>query len=382
MATLDLTLAQLRLAGLTNFTPEFGTKEADGVGVSTENVCKDIMLPFTFQRPVLVNETSGTGNIEANRTLVLTNSGIVLTLGRATFAGCKITVQAGFSSGSAEVKYLTAANICETVTLAAGNSVEIVSNSALYFYNRLSVNDSISINSNLVTVLGTANAADAFAALRTRADAGNFYGLRLGDYIDVPSMTIDGSEIANSNERLRFEIAGFDTYLNVGDTPVSSHHILMISKNCVFQKAMNSTPINAGGYAASELCAYLNNQVKTGLVNAIGIIPKTVHRSLDTKGEWAWLAETVFIPSEVEVFGHQAWSNNRGYSSGTSVQWPLFSEFPQKRIANWNGSRWWWWEASPRTDDSAFFCGCGSYGPATCVSADSSDGGVRFAFLV
>ena len=30
MATLDLTLAALRLAGLTNFTPEFGTKEADG----------------------------------------------------------------------------------------------------------------------------------------------------------------------------------------------------------------------------------------------------------------------------------------------------------------------------------------------------------------
>ena len=148
MATLDLTLAQLRLAGLTNFTPEFGTKEADGVGVSTENVCKDIMLPFTFQRPVLVNETSDTGNIEANRTLVLTNSNIILTLGRATFAGCKIVVQAGFTSGSAKVKYLTAANTYETVTLAAGNSVEIVSNSALYFYKRLLVNNSIVINTN------------------------------------------------------------------------------------------------------------------------------------------------------------------------------------------------------------------------------------------
>ena len=148
MATLDLTLAQLRLAGLTNFTPEFGTKEADGVSVSTENVCKDIMLPFTFQRPVLVNETSDTGNIEANRTLVLTNSNIILTLGRATFAGCKIVVQAGFTSGSAKVKYLTAANTYETVTLAAGNSVEIVSNSALYFYKRLRVNNSIVINTN------------------------------------------------------------------------------------------------------------------------------------------------------------------------------------------------------------------------------------------
>ena len=238
------------------------------------------------------------------------------------------------------------------------------------------------IEHNLIEVLGAANVADAFAALRTRADAGNFSGLRLGDYIDVPSMTIDGNTISNDNQRLRFEIAGFDTYLNVGDTPVTSHHILMISKNCVLQKAMNSTPKNDGGYAASELCAYLNNQVKTGLVNAIGITPKTVHRLLDTKGSWAWLAETVFIPSEVEVFGHQAWSNNSGYSSGTSVQWPLFSEFPQKRIANWNGSRWWWWEASPYTGDSASFCGCGSYGDAGIYSAAASDSGVRFAFLV
>lgn len=238
------------------------------------------------------------------------------------------------------------------------------------------------VGRNLVTVLGVANAAAAFAALRTRADAGNFNGLRLGDYIDVSSMTIDGSAISNSNQRLRFVIAGFDTYLNVGDMPTSSHHILMISKNCVFQKAMNSTATNAGGYAASELCAYLNNQVKTGLVNAIGITPKTVRRLLDTKDNWVWLSETVFIPSEVEVFGHQAFSNNRGYSTGTSVQWPLFSEFPQIRIANLNGSYWWWWEASVFTGDSASFCGCTYYGNADCASAGNSAPGVRFAFLV
>ena len=238
------------------------------------------------------------------------------------------------------------------------------------------------VGRNLVTVLGVANAAAAFAALRTRADAGNFNGLRLGDYIDVSSMTIDGSAISNSNQRLRFEIAGFDTYLNVGDTPVSSHHILMISKNCVLQKAMNSTDTNAGGYAASELKAYLNDQVKTGLVNAIGITPKTIQRLLDNKGDWIWTAETVFIPTEVEVFGHQVWSNNKGYSTGSSVQWPLFAAHPQMRIANWNGSRWWWWEASPRTDDSASFCSCSNTGDAYYGSAGNGGTGVRFAFLV
>lgn len=238
------------------------------------------------------------------------------------------------------------------------------------------------VGRDLVTVLGAANAAAAFAALRTRADAGNFNGLRLGDYIDVSSMTVDGAAIANSNQRLRFEIAGFDTYYRVGDIEITQHHIVMVSKNCVFQHAMNSTATNTGGYPASELETWLNDAVKNGLVNAIGITPKTVRRLLDTKGDWAWTAETVFIPTEVEVFGHQAWSNNKGYSTGSSVQWPLFSEFPQKRIANWNGSRWWWWEASPRTDDTASFCLCGSGGNANNLSADYSNAGVRFAFLV
>lgn len=235
---------------------------------------------------------------------------------------------------------------------------------------------------NLLTVLGVATAAAAFSALRTKADNGDFKGLRLGDYIDVSSMTVDGSAISNSNQRLRFIIAGFDTYYRVGDKEVTSHHIVMVSKNCVFQHTMNSTATNTGGYPASELKTWLNDAVKTGLVNAIGITPKTVHRLLDTKDDWAWLAETVFIPSEVEVFGHQVWSNDRGYSSGTSVQWPLFSEFPQKRIANWNGSRWRWWEASPRTDDSAAFCLCGYAGYAHSLSASNSGYGVRFAFLI
>ena len=238
------------------------------------------------------------------------------------------------------------------------------------------------IGRNLQTVLGTSDAVSTFAALRTRADAGNFNGLRLADYIDVPSITIDGTAIANANERLRFEIAGFDTYYNIGDTAVSSHHILMVSKNCVLQHVMNSADDNTGGYAASELCTYLNGAVNTGLVSAIGITPKTVHRLLDNKSSWSWVAETVFIPTEVEVFGCCAWSNNSGNSVGSSMQWPLFAQFPQKRIAKYNGGRCWWWEASPRTGNSASFCTCDGRGDAYSSLASNSSGGVRFAFLV
>lgn len=238
------------------------------------------------------------------------------------------------------------------------------------------------IGRNLQTVLGTSDAVSTFATLRARADAGNFNGLRLADYIDVPSITIDGASIANANERLRFEIAGFDTYYNIGNTAIDQHHILMTAKNCVLQHAMNSTDDNTGGYPASELYTYLNGSVNTGLASAIGITPKTCRRLLDNKSSWDWAVETVFIPTEVEVFGCCAWSNNSGNSVGSSVQWPLFAQFPQKRIAKYNNSRYWWWEASPRTANSTNFCNCDRYGNAGSYLASNSSIGVRFAFLV
>lgn len=242
--------------------------------------------------------------------------------------------------------------------------------------------NTITTGRSLLTVLGSANAQAAFAELQTRATAGNFAGLRIGDYIDVSSMTIDGTTYSNTNQKLRFIIAGFDTYYNVGDTAVSSHHILMLAKNCVFQSVMNSTATNSGGYPSSELKTFLNDQVHTGLVSAIGITPKTVRRLLDIGSNWAWTAETVFLPTEVEVFGTRAWGNNAGYSVGSSIQWPIFAKYPQARIATLNGSRWWWWEASIRTDISTSFCDCGNRGYAGSDSASSSGNGVRFAFLI
>ena len=66
------------------------------------------------------------------------------------------------------------------------------------------------IGRNLVDVLGVSNAKAAWAELKKRADAGNFAGLRIGDYIDVESMTIGSDVLSNANQRLRFIIAGFD----------------------------------------------------------------------------------------------------------------------------------------------------------------------------
>ena len=126
MAVINLTLDNLRLPGLPNFTPDFGTKESEGVSVNTENVCKDIMLPFTVERPVFVNENSSTSEVQTSRTLILGQSAITVSIGRPSFASCKLTLKAAFVSGYATVTYSKAENVTQTIYLRPGDCVELV----------------------------------------------------------------------------------------------------------------------------------------------------------------------------------------------------------------------------------------------------------------
>lgn len=135
---LNLTLQDLTLAGLHNFSPEFGTKNQDGIGVSTEDVCADVMLPFRKQRAIEVVETSSADGIEVNSTILLTQSDITLTLGRATFKGCKITVRTDFESGTATLLLATGDKVddeypTQEVTLNAKDTVEVISNGERFF---------------------------------------------------------------------------------------------------------------------------------------------------------------------------------------------------------------------------------------------------------
>ena len=89
----------------------------------------------------------------------------------------------------------------------------------------------------------------------------------------------------------------------------------------------------------------MNGSFKNGLINAIGITPLSIRRLLDTYGNWAWASEIIFLPTEVEVWGHQAWSQTTnqgivGCPTGTSIQYPIFSMCPQSRIKFFNGNKY------------------------------------------
>lgn len=132
----DLTLDRLRLPALENFDPAFGKKELSG-GVSTENVCNDVMLPFSKQRPIILTENSTTkadatrGDVQADCRLEFSQAGLTFALGVPSCAGIKAEFIGGFStSGTSSVSY-TATSGAATKTVSAGQKVTLVATSSL-----------------------------------------------------------------------------------------------------------------------------------------------------------------------------------------------------------------------------------------------------------
>lgn len=238
---------------------------------------------------------------------------------------------------------------------------------------------------NLVEVFGVSTAVQAFAKLKEKSDAGDFSGLGIGDYINIPSIVIGGNTISYNDtyQNLRAEIVAFDQYYRNGDIDITDHHIIMQMKNCPLTHRMNESDDNTGGWASieCELKTYLSNTVAGAIEDAIGIGLKTIRRVLSTHDSWNWLAEKCFLPSEVECIGTKAWSDNYGYTVGNCKQWAMFQLRPDRLIKFYNGVRQWWWTCSDSTSTSTYFVYVNYDGNIDGTSA-SYDGGVPFAFAI
>ena len=119
---LDLTLNALKFPGLENYTPPFGTKKSDNVGLTTLEGCNNLAKPFADQRPLTISENSSfSADIERNATIEIDTASVTLTLDDATFIGCRLSVIATFSTGTASVLFGAT-----TYTINAGQKLEFV----------------------------------------------------------------------------------------------------------------------------------------------------------------------------------------------------------------------------------------------------------------
>lgn len=121
---IDLTLDGFRIPGIRNFIPPFGAKEVDGAGLTTRAIVDDMMLSFLTQRPVVINETSATSEVQRNSSVVLDNGDITLKLGASGYIGCRIRI-ANISSGTGHIEYADTSGNQQTHDIASGREVTL-----------------------------------------------------------------------------------------------------------------------------------------------------------------------------------------------------------------------------------------------------------------
>ena len=239
---------------------------------------------------------------------------------------------------------------------------------------------------NLLTVLGVTTVAEAMEVLHERCNGkgvADFSGLMIGDYLDLPSLTVDGTTYTwnATYQNLRIVISGFNHYIHCGNTENTKNHILWTFKNVVLQRRMNSSDTNTGGYNASAMKTYLDGVFALGLGSALGSSDYlyTISRAISKKGSTEWVRNTVFLPTEVEVFGVSTYGDDQN-GWNTNIQYPIYRDSSYYRCKKYNGSRAWWWEATPYASNATDFCIVHSNGNGTNYTASYSNGGVAPAF--
>lgn len=242
---------------------------------------------------------------------------------------------------------------------------------------------------------------ESWAALQARVKAGNFKGIHIGDYKTITLTT---------GEVVVMEVAGIDQYYKCGDQEIG-HHIDLISRDCLANNPAgkfkyNDTNINNGTAAepnpfrASKLFKTLNDEasgvyatlpadLKPCIIEKRALLEKRYSDAgevnADTGYIWANMGK-LWLPLEVEVFGHAPWSDV-GYGTwggGCNKQYPIFIGNSLHLIkGNGNGgAHYTWWEASALRGSATYFCYVGSAGHAHYYAATYTGISVPLCFRI
>lgn len=252
----------------------------------------------------------------------------------------------------------------------------------------LTVYEGIDLTVKFATEITTAG--NAWAWIKSRITANNFKGIRVADYI--PFTTTDSKVI-------KAQIAGINTYKDTGDSAIGNH-IDFISKDCYPQYIQwNTTDVNNGNstsanpFLVSNIKTVLNDTIlltlPTELQNAI-VVKRWLLENRYTSGStstdsnsWYWGdLPKLWLPTEVEVYGHRAWGTNNGFPIGASIQYPIFANRSKIKGYGNAGGRCAWWLLTPMGGSSACVCNVSSCGLANYTSASSAGFAAPLCFRI
>lgn len=167
--------------------------------------------------------------------------------------------------------------------------------------------------------------------------SGNFDDLFLGDYINVSITTTLPDETVKT-ETVSLMIAAFDYYYNIGDTALTTHHVIFVPRGAGFSTTskMNDTNTTVGSYLhsymhetvlpcyAASLKVALNNHVlshRTLLPNAINSSTPSMAGAGFTGASsgWEWTTVELQLMTEQQVYGTRAWTSS-GYDIGADYR--------------------------------------------------------------
>ena len=217
--------------------------------------------------------------------------------------------------------------------------------------------------------LGTALTAVQKAAIKD----GSFKGMFLGDYWSI------GGRI--------WRIVDMDYWYNCGDTAFTSHHLVIMPDEALYNAQMNTTNVTTGGYVGSAM-------YKSNLANAKTIVNAAFQGSVLTHREYlcnavangrpsggAWFDSSIELPNEPMMYGYPHFSPTSDGSTVPSIytisktQLALFMVCP-RFIVNRSYNQW-----LRDVVSSAYFAVVNGNGATDCLSASSSRG-VRPVFPV
>lgn len=238
----------------------------------------------------------------------------------------------------------------------------------------------------LKTLLGVSTLPEMASKLRSRGSNRDYSGLRLGDYFDLSSMTLDGDTVTNDNNgNVRMEICGFGVFDGCYNT--NQPGILFQCKNIPFKHRIHSSDEDVpDSFALTELGQLLNGDTAADLESQLGLNLRNVQRR-DFHNNGDNLNCKVFLPGEVEVWGHHIFETSDNWCRQLSdyVQWPIYRYNPQRRIKIFKYDISMWWNGS-RADEFApyvnTYCCVSEYGAARKNNLQSTNVGVSFACYI
>ena len=146
-----------------------------------------------------------------------------------------------------------------------------------------------------------------------------------------------------------------------------------------------TSPVKLVDYTNDGIWSKLPEALKTVIVTKYALLPQrySVSGVVSNNSSYGWQdIGKLWIPSEIEMYGHGVWADNSWDKSGF-VQYPIFNCNMRrvKRLGD-GGNRYGWWLISTYAGSTDRFCYVANYGNASSYAASATWIGLPVCFRI